>query len=209
MITRQCRTIIRTTVSGIAPDPFACPEKSGPLGQTGGFYSGYITRRCGRNKPKRTRENHLPSLTGPSIDFPGYPNVLLGNECSCPHPGRLPRGRSGRDPPDRLHEPVMEPKPSPLAHPRRLRWSLAVMGGAIACILLLSSAAPSRADIYRWEDGQGTVHFTDDVTKIPSQYRKGSTLLIREPPSSISRRHRFRLPPVDRRLRSPAMSATP
>jgi len=80
----------------------------------------------------------------------------------------------------------MEPKPSPVSHPRRLRWPLAFMGGAIACILLLSSAAPSRADIYRWEDGQGTVHFTDDVTTIPSQYRKGSTLLIREPPSSIS-----------------------
>jgi len=80
----------------------------------------------------------------------------------------------------------MEPKPSPFPHPRRLRWPLAVLGGAIACILLLSSAAPSRADIYRWEDGQGTVHFTDDITTIPSQYRKGSTLLIREAPSSIS-----------------------
>ena len=60
------------------------------------------------------------------------------------------------------------------------------MVGAVFCILLLSSAAPSRADIYRWEDGQGTVHFTDDVTSIPSQYRKGSSLLIREAPSSIS-----------------------
>lgn len=60
------------------------------------------------------------------------------------------------------------------------------MGGAIFCILLLSSAAPSRADIYQWKDSQGTLHFTDDVTKIPPQYRKGSNLLIREPPSSIS-----------------------
>jgi hypothetical protein len=60
------------------------------------------------------------------------------------------------------------------------------MGGGIFCILLLTSASPSRADIYQWKDSQGTVHFTDDVTTIPSQYRKGSTLLIREPPSSIS-----------------------
>jgi hypothetical protein len=80
----------------------------------------------------------------------------------------------------------MEPKSSPFPYPRRLRWSLAVLGAAIFCILLLSSAVPSRADIYRWEDGQGTVHFTDDITNIPSQYRKNSTLLIREPPSSIS-----------------------
>jgi len=80
----------------------------------------------------------------------------------------------------------MEPKPSPLSHPRRLRWPLAVLVGAIACILLLSSSAPSRADIYQWKDSQGTIHFTDDVSTIPSQYRKGSTRLIREPPSSIS-----------------------
>ncbi|MGA7103802.1 MAG: DUF4124 domain-containing protein [Candidatus Deferrimicrobiaceae bacterium] len=80
----------------------------------------------------------------------------------------------------------MKPKLSRFPLPRRLRWSLAVLGGAVACILLLSHAAPSRADIYQWKDGQGTVHFTDDVTNIPSQYRKSSTLLIREAPSSIS-----------------------
>ena len=80
----------------------------------------------------------------------------------------------------------MKPKPLPLSHPRRLRWPLAVLVGAIFCILLLFSAAPSRADIYKWVDGQGTWHFTDDVTTIPPQYRKGSTRLIREPPSSIS-----------------------
>ncbi len=80
----------------------------------------------------------------------------------------------------------MDPRPPQFPFPRRL-WRLrAVLGGAVAGFLLLSPAAPSRADIYRWEDGQGTVHFTDDVTTIPSRYRKGSTLLIREAPSSIS-----------------------
>jgi hypothetical protein len=80
----------------------------------------------------------------------------------------------------------MEPRPSRFPLPRRLRRPLAVLGGAVACILLLSHASPSRADIYQWKDGQGTVHFTDDVSNIPSQYRKSSTLLIREAPSSIS-----------------------
>lgn len=150
------------------------------------FYSGDITRRCGRNKQKRTRENRPPSQHGPFIDFPGYPIVLLDYECSSPRPDRLPRSCCGREHPDRLRVPVMEPVKSPFPYPRRLQWSLAVLGGAFACILILSPAAPSRADIYRWEDGQGTVHFTDDVTNIPSQYRKGSTLLIREAPSSIS-----------------------
>ena len=37
MINRQCRAIIRTTVSGFAPDPFAFPEKIGPLRQTEDF----------------------------------------------------------------------------------------------------------------------------------------------------------------------------
>lgn len=80
----------------------------------------------------------------------------------------------------------MKPKTSHLLRPRRFRLMLAVLGGGVACILLLSLAAPTRADIYRWEDSQGTVHFTDDVTTIPSQYRKGSTRLIREAPSSLS-----------------------
>lgn len=80
----------------------------------------------------------------------------------------------------------MKPRPSRFPLPRRLRRPLAVLGGAVACILLLSHAAPSRAEIYQWKDSQGTMHFTDDVTNIPSQYRKSSTLLIREAPSSIS-----------------------
>lgn len=80
----------------------------------------------------------------------------------------------------------MKPEPSRFPLARRLRRSLAVLGWSAACILLLSLAAPSRADIYRWEDGQGTVHFTDDVTTIPPRYRKGATVLIREAPSSLS-----------------------
>jgi hypothetical protein len=60
--------------------------------------------------------------------------------------------------------------------------SLAVLVGIAATLLLLSSPLPSRADIYRWEDAQGTIHFTDDITSIPSPYRKGATRTIREAP---------------------------
>ena len=45
------------------------------------------------------------------------------------------------------------------------------------------SPLPSRADIYRWEDAQGTIHFTDDFTSIPAPYRKSATRTIREAPS--------------------------
>lgn len=40
----------------------------------------------------------------------------------------------------------------------------------------------SFADIYRWEDSAGAVHFTDDVTTIPPEHRKSVTRMIRESP---------------------------
>ena len=77
----------------------------------------------------------------------------------------------------------MEAGPSRIGSVRPPRLTLALLGGAAFLLILLSPPAPSRADIYRWEDSQGTVHFTDDLTNIPPQYRKNSTLLIREAPS--------------------------
>ncbi|HJX15146.1 MAG TPA: DUF4124 domain-containing protein [Candidatus Deferrimicrobiaceae bacterium] len=77
----------------------------------------------------------------------------------------------------------MEAGPSRIGSVRPPRLTLALLGGAAFLLFLLSPPAPSRADIYRWEDSQGTVHFTDDITNIPPQYRKNSTLLIREAPS--------------------------
>ena len=79
----------------------------------------------------------------------------------------------------------MESGPSRIGSVRPARLTLALLGGAAFLLFLLSPPAPSRADIYRWEDSQGTVHFTDDITNIPSQYRKNSTLLIREAPSVV------------------------
>ena len=73
---------------------------------------------------------------------------------------------------------------SPRSRLVRPGWiSLAVLGGVAASLFLLSSPLSSRADIYRWEDAQGTIHFTDDITSIPSPYRKSATRMIREAPS--------------------------
>jgi|GEM_PF-726308 len=84
------------------------------------------------------------------------------------------------------HGPVMEAEPPPSRPARPGRLTIAVLGAAVACLLLLLSPAVSRADIYQWKDNQGTVHFTDDATTIPAKYRENSSRLIREAPSVIS-----------------------
>ncbi len=85
------------------------------------------------------------------------------------------------------HGPVIEAEPPPSRPARPGGFSLAILGAAVvACLLLLLSPAASRADIYQWEDNQGTMHFTDDETTIPAKYRKNSSRLIREAPSVIS-----------------------
>jgi hypothetical protein len=53
-----------------------------------------------------------------------------------------------------------------------------------ATAILLLHATLSLADIYRWEDEAGTVHFTDDVTNIPSSFRGKSTIVVQEAPKS-------------------------
>ena len=54
---------------------------------------------------------------------------------------------------------------------------------AIATLALLSLlAADSRADIYRWEDQAGTVHFTDDLSNVPAAFRGKAKRVIREAP---------------------------
>lgn len=76
--------------------------------------------------------------------------------------------------------------PSP-SRMERSRWlPPAAFAAAVASLLLFLSPASSGADIYRWEDNQGTVHFTDDATTIPAKYRKNATPLLREAPSVIS-----------------------
>ena len=53
---------------------------------------------------------------------------------------------------------------------------------AILALLLLFPAF-SHADIYRWEDDAGTLHFTDDPSNIPSAYQgKAKTMMQEAPP---------------------------
>jgi hypothetical protein len=52
----------------------------------------------------------------------------------------------------------------------------------VAMALLVLFAADSRADIYKWEDETGAIHFTDDLSNIPSGFRGKATMVIREAP---------------------------
>jgi hypothetical protein len=64
---------------------------------------------------------------------------------------------------------------------------LAALFGAGAFLLGSAFFPPSpRADIYRWVDGGGAVHFTDDASTIPPAYRKNATRMIREAPGEAS-----------------------
>ena len=42
----------------------------------------------------------------------------------------------------------------------------------ILSLLILCSTAVADADIYKWTNAQGVVHYTDDLGRIPSRYRR-------------------------------------
>src|SRR5688572_21271262 len=46
-------------------------------------------------------------------------------------------------------------------------------GSALGMLLLCILAAEVRAEIYRWVDQAGHVHFTDDINQVPSEHRDG------------------------------------
>ena len=54
--------------------------------------------------------------------------------------------------------------------------------GFLACSALL--APPASADIYRWEDESGVVHFTDDLSAIPAKYRGKAREIQKTPPAA-------------------------
>jgi hypothetical protein len=45
-------------------------------------------------------------------------------------------------------------------------------------------APPASADIYRWEDEGGVIHFTDDLSSIPAKYRGKTREIQKTPPEA-------------------------
>ena len=71
--------------------------------------------------------------------------------------------------------------------PRKSGWNpgcAALLPAAAALILSFSSAVPSLADIYRWEDERGVIHFTDDLSAIPAKYRRKAREIQKTPPAA-------------------------
>jgi hypothetical protein len=60
--------------------------------------------------------------------------------------------------------------------------ALLLFGGMLAFSPLL--APPASADIYRWEDERGVIHFTDDPSSIPAKYRGKSREILKSPPEA-------------------------
>ena len=57
-----------------------------------------------------------------------------------------------------------------------------LFGGMLAISTLL--APPVSADIYRWEDESGVIHFTDDLSAIPSKYKGKAREIQKTPPAA-------------------------
>jgi Domain of unknown function (DUF4124) len=64
--------------------------------------------------------------------------------------------------------------------------ALWLFGGILAFSPLFSPllAPPASADIYRWEDESGVIHFTDDLSAIPAKYRKKAREIQKTPPAA-------------------------
>lgn len=65
------------------------------------------------------------------------------------------------------------------------------MGMRLVLILLAIGfwSGAARADIYRWTDGQGQVHFTQDLSQVPASQRPAATRSAEEPPPSRLQRY--------------------
>lgn len=65
------------------------------------------------------------------------------------------------------------------------------------CFLFISSMA--HGDVYKWVDEKGTLHFTDDLSKIPEKYRP-KVEIIRKP----KEKEMIEIPPSDPKVKRPS-----
>lgn len=70
---------------------------------------------------------------------------------------------------------MIRPEPSPPRNLLTITW---------IAVILFALPAPSSADIYRWQDDSGGLHFTDDLSSVPEKYRGQVQDILKTPPPS-------------------------
>lgn len=78
-----------------------------------------------------------------------------------------------------------------------------VKGLFLFLTLLVFSVPPCYSEIYRWVDEKGTVHFADDLSKIPERYRPDAEM--RKPPKETKESR----PPVAKEKPAPSPGTKP
>ena len=63
----------------------------------------------------------------------------------------------------------------PLTPIRRVAWFL-----CLSALLAVAPPQEAAAEIYRWTDAQGDVHFTQDLSQVPARYRRAAKDAARE-----------------------------
>jgi hypothetical protein len=69
-----------------------------------------------------------------------------------------------------------------------MRKKVACLLGTIlisgALLVVAGTPETSLADVYRWEDDSGVIHFTDSPSNIPEKYRNRKKMILQGPPDS-------------------------
>ena len=73
----------------------------------------------------------------------------------------------------------------------------------VLALLALLHAGAATAEIYRWTDPQGNLHFTENLSQVPSQYREQA---VRRPPSDSRDALQTYTPPANLEPRSTVRS---
>jgi Domain of unknown function (DUF4124) len=125
----------------------------------------------------------------------GTPRKVAGKS-KAPRKGQEKRARNRRTHAFTAASPPNRTPPLPaldhLLYYQRMQRQKRLSGSAILIIWLFGGilafspllAPPASADIYRWEDESGVIHFTDDRSTIPAKYRGKSREIQKTPPEA-------------------------
>ena len=127
-----------------------CAERQGPRGRHGSFAfrAIYVTPPTPRAGGRSTREATTAWAKWSDVDR---------------HIRFSPRGS-------------LQPRGVERERRERLNW-ICPITLAVSMVILFSPGTSLAADVYEWRDGEGSAHFTDDLSQVPSFYRENARKL--------------------------------